>query len=88
MTDVNTLLVQCQLFCTRRQYRDFVLWTERDIHIERIFSDEQFWLEQVARVKDFFSMSVLPELLEKLYSRTDEYNRPGSLLQCIIGRCN
>ncbi len=49
-----------------------MLWTERDIHIERIFPDEQFWLEQVTRVKDFFTMSILPELLGKFYSRTDE----------------
>ena len=43
-----------------------------DIHIERIFPDEQFWLDQVSRVKDFFTKSILPELLGKFYSRKDE----------------
>ena len=45
---------------------------ESDIHIERIFPDEQFWLDQVSRVKDFFTKSILPELLGKFYSRKDE----------------
>ena len=49
-----------------------MLWTESDIHIERIFPDDQFWLDQVSRVKDFFTKSILPELLGKFYSRKDE----------------
>ena len=64
--------VQCQLFCTQRSYCDFVLWTEKDVHIERIYPDETFWLETVSRVKHFFITSILPELIGKFYSRTSE----------------
>ena len=33
--------VQCQLFCANRAFCDFVLWTNEDIHIERIYPDEE-----------------------------------------------
>ena len=61
--------VQCQLFCTQRSYCDFVVWTEKDVHIKRIYPDETFWLETVCRVKHFFITSILPELID---SRTSE----------------
>ena len=64
--------VQCQLFCTQRSYCDFVVWTEKDVHIERIYPDERFWLESVSRVRHFFVTSILPELIGKFYSRTSE----------------
>ena len=64
--------VQCQLFCTQRSYCDFVVWTEKDVHIERIYPDESFWLESVSRVRHFFVTSILPELIGKFYSRTSE----------------
>ena len=31
--------VQCQVFCTQRSYCDFVVWTEKDVHIQRIYPD-------------------------------------------------
>ena len=49
-----------------------MLWNESDIHIERILTNEQFWLDQVSRVKNFFTTCILPELLGKFYSRTDD----------------
>ncbi len=62
--------VQCQLFCSNMSYCDFVLWTNEDLHIERIYPDESFWLESVDRAKLFFDTSILVELLGKFYSRT------------------
>lgn len=49
-----------------------MLWTENDIHIERIFPSQEFWLDKVALVQQFFTMAILPELLGKFYSRTEE----------------
>ena len=51
---------------------DFVVWMEKDVHIECIYPDETFWLETVSRVKHFFITSILPELIGKFYSRTSE----------------
>ena len=47
-------------------------WTKQDIHIERIYPDEEFWLKNVDRVNHFFNTSILPELLGKFYSRTSQ----------------
>ncbi len=58
--------------CTKKSYCDFVVWTEHDIHIERIYADEEFWLANVSHVKDFFVTAVLPELLGEFYSRTSQ----------------
>ena len=57
------------MFCTKRSYCDFVVWTESDIHIERILPDKEFWLKNVDRAKNFFVAAVLPELFGKFYSR-------------------
>lgn len=55
--------VQYQLFCTQRSYCDFVVSTEKDVHIEHIYPDKSFWLENVSRVRHFFITSILPELI-------------------------
>ena len=56
------------MFCARKSYRDFVVWMQNDVHIERIYPDEHFWLTNVAKAKNFFQTSLLPELLGKFYS--------------------
>ena len=54
--------VQCQMYCTNRQWCDFVVCTEVDIHIERIDRDIQWWNEQLPKLKVFYFNSLLPEL--------------------------
>ena len=48
---------------------DFIVWTNDDIHIERIYPDEDIWLSNVPKVKALFEKAVLPELLGKWFSR-------------------
>ena len=67
--DFSFVQVQCQLFCTKTSYCDFVLWTKQEVHIERIYPDEEFWLVNLALVKDFYTTAILPELLGKFFSR-------------------
>ena len=67
----NFLQVQCQLFCAKRSYSDCVVWTEKEVHIERMYPDEGFWLENVSKLRHYIT-SILPELLGKFYSRTSE----------------
>ena len=76
----SNMQVQCQLFYTQRTYCDFVVWTEKDVHIERIYPDGTFWLENVSKVKHLFKTFVLPELGGKFYSRTSD-SEPVSLTQ-------
>ena len=64
--------MQCQLFCTGRNYCDFVVWTDKDTHIQRIYPDEKFWAGNVIKAKLLFQRSILPELIGKFYSHPME----------------
>ena len=50
-------------------YCDFVLRTKEQVHLERIYPDEEFWLENLALVKHFYTTAILPELLGKFFSQ-------------------
>ena len=62
------------MFSTKRISCDLVLWTEKEIHIERILPDDQFWHNNVINnVETFFTQAILPaEVLGKFYSRTND----------------
>lgn len=38
------LQVQCELFCAKWTYCDFVVWTEKEVNIEQIYPDNAFGL--------------------------------------------
>lgn len=87
----NYFLVQCQLLCTKRTYCDFVVWTTKDIHVERLYPDEKFISTCVEKAKAFFVKGILPELLGKFFSRppkpslhssTDDDNTTADRLYC------
>lgn len=61
--------MQAQLFCTGLSYCDFVVCTQKEVFIERIKPDTAFMMEKMAKVKDFFEIAVLPELLGRWFSR-------------------
>jgi len=60
--------VQAQIFLSERAYCDFVVWTENDIHIERITGDVDFWNDAVMSATHFFKVGVLPELVGKHFT--------------------
>ena len=60
---------QLQLFATERLYCDFVVWTEANLHIERIIKDKLFLKEIIPRAEKFFKSCVLlPELFGKWFT--------------------
>ena len=61
--------VQAQIFICEVEFCDFILWTEQDIHIERILPDNVFWKNAVAKATKFFFIGILPEIMGKWYSR-------------------
>lgn len=61
--------VQAQIFIGEMDYCDFVVWTEKDIYIERIYGDEDFWDDVTIKADKFHSTCILPELLGKWYTR-------------------
>ena len=68
LLSIHACRCNASFFCTQRNYCDFVLWTEEDVHFERIYPDESFWMENISRVKQFFNAAILPELMGKFYS--------------------
>lgn len=55
--------VQGQMAMCRRKWCDFVVWTcSGKISIERITFDEQFWMETVAKLNEFYLKAFIPEL--------------------------
>ena len=64
--------MQCQLFCTGRRYCDFVVWTESDIHIERLYPDKEFWMNNVEKMRLFFERAILPEITGRFFSRPSQ----------------
>jgi len=54
--------VQCQLYCTQRTWCNFVVRTRKDLYIERIHYDEQWWRTQLPKLETFYFKALLPEL--------------------------
>ena len=54
--------VQCQLYCTDMEWCDFIVRTEKDIHIERIVRDKKWWDLQMEKCSKFYFSALLPEL--------------------------
>lgn len=61
--------VQCQLFCTKRSYCDFIVWLKDSISIERIYPDDEFIHSCIEKAASFFQVAILPEIMGKFYSR-------------------
>lgn len=61
--------MQTQLFCTEAKYCDFVVHTEKGLHIERIKADHKFMEDNLDKAINFFQVAVLPELLGRWFSR-------------------
>ena len=58
--------IQCTMYCTQRTWCDLVVRT-KDIHIERIYFQTEFWLKGVLpKLKAFYFTAILPELSSPL----------------------
>ena len=53
--------IQCELFCTNRQWCDLVVLT-KSLHIERIFADPNFTSKVLPKLRNFYFTAILPEL--------------------------
>ena len=55
--------VQAQLHIVDVDYCDFVVWSKKDLFVERIVRDVDLWDNIIPRVETFFCLCVLPEVL-------------------------
>ena len=57
--------VQCTMYCTQRHWCDLV--RTKEIHIERIYYQAEFWLNEVLpKLQAFYFTAILPELSSPL----------------------
>ena len=54
--------IQCRLYCVNKDWCDFVVRTEKDLHVERVYRDREWWSEQLPKLKLFYYDALLPEL--------------------------
>lgn len=58
--------IQCTMYCTQRHWCDLVVRT-KDIHVERIYYQAEFWLKEVLpKLQTFYFTAILPELSSPL----------------------
>lgn len=69
--------VQAQLFIGQFDYCDFIIWSENQIFIQRIYPDEGFWKENLQFVNTFFHTIILPELMGKAFTKGDTNKEPA-----------
>ncbi|CAN8014073.1 unnamed protein product, partial [Ixodes persulcatus] len=62
--------VQTQMAVCNVEYCDFVVWTTKDIYVERVFRDGAFWSQVLAKATLLFVHAVLPELLSHYFTRS------------------
>ena len=60
--------VQVQMFITRRNYCDFVVWSKKKIIVERIVKDHALWDDISVRAVEFHRKCVMPEMAFKFFS--------------------
>ncbi len=62
---------QAQLFCTGLSFCDFIVFTKKELHVERIEPNSLFMQENLSKAKHFFEVAILPELLGRWFSRPE-----------------
>jgi hypothetical protein len=69
--------VQTRLFLCSSEYADFTVDWKGNAHtVERIEPDSDFWEKTAKQAKSFHSITVMPELVGRFYSRM---NKPATL---------
>ncbi|XP_071106878.1 uncharacterized protein [Haliotis cracherodii] len=70
--------VQGQLHVCDLNYCDFVVWSRKGIHIERVIKDTTFWNSLKVKLDFYFLRIVLPELLTRAHDHKMNHAHPVS----------
>ena len=62
--------IQTQMKLSGAAYGDFVVWRVNEFIVHRIYPNERFINAVLEKAAEFFKLGVLPELLEKWYSKS------------------
>ena len=61
--------IQTQLGVCKKLSSYFVVWTEKDMHVEIIDFDPGMWAEICQKSKIIFDTAIMPELVGKFFTR-------------------
>ena len=61
--------VHVQQHITGFRFAHFIVWTEKDMHIERIVRHDEFFNTHLPRANRVYKVAILPELLAKWYTQ-------------------
>ena len=61
--------VQAQIELCGAKYCDFVVWSENELYIERIYPNKDFIRNAFDKASTFIRVGVLPELVGKWFSK-------------------
>ncbi len=61
--------IQCELYCTKRSWCDFVVRTEKALYIERVKKNPEWWLQHIKIAKSFYFSALLAELTSPRYRK-------------------
>ena len=63
------------------KYTDFVVWTKKEIFIQRILPDSKFWAENLEKLEQFWDICILPEIVGKFYTNLNNETSQSVLKQ-------
>ena len=55
--------IQGQMAIGKQPWCDFVIWTIKDIHVERVMFDEVLWGVMLCKLSSFYDFCYAPEIL-------------------------
>ena len=61
--------VQCQLYCDNKMWCDFIVRTEKELHVERIWRDAEWWATQLPKLESLYFNHLLSELACPRYQK-------------------
>ena len=67
---------------TGRSLCDFVVWTQKELHIERLTLNEALLKSALPTAKTLFKICIVPELLGKWHTRQHSTTEKNYSLQC------
>ena len=56
------------MFLTGKKYCDFIIHTEKDMAVQRIPLDEEFCLDMVHKLQQFYKVFVVPAIFQMVKS--------------------
>ena len=61
------------MYVCKVDYCDYVIWTQKGLHVERLVPDNDLIESIITKSKAFFQYAVLPELLGSYFSRPNPH---------------